>query len=863
MTAFASKQAVARESPPAAQAPIVQRKCAQCRDDDEAHIQTKRSGTAPARSLDIGAAVRAAVQGGTPLSSDVRAYFEPRFGHDFSQVRVHADGEADRGARAIDARAYTIGRDVVFARGQYAPATSAGRKLLAHELTHVVQQQRGGPGLAPSGLSSPNDAAEREADVAAETVTAGRAFAPRAAPGVGLHRKMHNKVIQEPVRPKAQACLVHLHGEEKTAAAVGKELYGRRCVNYVHLDTTERRVEFDATVKGVQFTCRADPNRVFSDKGRRDDAIHKWGKKKIRKIDPRTKVEKEVEVDAKLVDCDPPAGADVSKITDADIETAAATELKTFTDGDWAAGISRCRGGKGTADLAGPLPVLALHNNEGGDKTSDAILTKYKGQWDPKDSRVGGVNPDYSADPGHPSDVFFVTQPKDFTAVKDTFNVGIQQATVPPAGEDGSLSVALQKQRFITSETKGRDHVALVPAGTGFQGHDAVYIKNYAMAVKALDVLGVSEGLCDASPAAAPKIEPPAPPKAAPADTKTDIDPAKAKAEEEKKKTEPYPYEKVAAADVPKGCFAFDVTSLEARRQHWAAQIRTLPVKDVINWIVGAWDFGAAGTDRKLPSVVRAAKDESFAQRACLVSAMQAGVKAQKGSVPKGDLIASGSRSFADQKGIWIRKWNFTGADFDRISKAAAAKSNGLLVEGKQWSPKNVQHQIMWGLPKPTDPKNPDLAAFVAAKAVPLTHPEREQEILEASSAPGVSRHHAGTDFDIGERGKDDLQDAFWKPGAKMFDAGRWLRHNAATWGFMRPFETKGGHGTGYMAEPWHWSYWPVAQALLEFARVNRTDMETELRAKWGSSGSARLEFVFIWNAWKNFIDNVDESPKF
>jgi 3D (Asp-Asp-Asp) domain-containing protein len=78
---------------------------------------------------------------GEPLDASTRAFMEPRFGHDFSRVRVHTDGQAAESAGAMNALAYTVGRDVVFGRGQYAPDSRAGSKLLAHELTHVVQQR--------------------------------------------------------------------------------------------------------------------------------------------------------------------------------------------------------------------------------------------------------------------------------------------------------------------------------------------------------------------------------------------------------------------------------------------------------------------------------------------------------------------------------------------------------------------------------------------------------------------------------------------------------------------------------------------------------------------------------------------------
>ncbi len=77
---------------------------------------------------------------GGALGKSVRLDFERRFGHDFGRVRVHTGAEATESARDLSARAYTIGSDIVFGQGQYEPGTQEGRKLLAHELTHVVQQ---------------------------------------------------------------------------------------------------------------------------------------------------------------------------------------------------------------------------------------------------------------------------------------------------------------------------------------------------------------------------------------------------------------------------------------------------------------------------------------------------------------------------------------------------------------------------------------------------------------------------------------------------------------------------------------------------------------------------------------------------
>jgi hypothetical protein len=77
---------------------------------------------------------------GHPLDSATRAFFEPKFGRDFSQARIHADAQAAESARAVSANAFTVGWDLVFGAGKYAPETDAGKRLLAHELSHVIQQ---------------------------------------------------------------------------------------------------------------------------------------------------------------------------------------------------------------------------------------------------------------------------------------------------------------------------------------------------------------------------------------------------------------------------------------------------------------------------------------------------------------------------------------------------------------------------------------------------------------------------------------------------------------------------------------------------------------------------------------------------
>src|SRR6266702_2315619 len=137
-----------------------------------AHMRLQRKSL-DGSSIDvIPASVHKVLRGsGVPLESRTRAAMETGFGQDFSGVRIHVDGAAAQSARAVDALAYTVGRNVVFASGQYEPNTSPGRRLIAHELAHVVQQQA--LHAVPAGISAPDSAMEREADRAADHVTSG------------------------------------------------------------------------------------------------------------------------------------------------------------------------------------------------------------------------------------------------------------------------------------------------------------------------------------------------------------------------------------------------------------------------------------------------------------------------------------------------------------------------------------------------------------------------------------------------------------------------------------------------------------------------------------------------------------------
>jgi hypothetical protein len=114
--------------------------CASCR-REEASGQLQRSASSAGRVEEVPPIVHEVLRSsGQPLDAKARSFFEPRFDYDFSRVRLHTDAKAAESAQAVNALAYTVGRDIVFGGGQYAPGTIAGQRLLAHELTHSSQQ---------------------------------------------------------------------------------------------------------------------------------------------------------------------------------------------------------------------------------------------------------------------------------------------------------------------------------------------------------------------------------------------------------------------------------------------------------------------------------------------------------------------------------------------------------------------------------------------------------------------------------------------------------------------------------------------------------------------------------------------------
>jgi hypothetical protein len=152
------------------------RKSAGCEEEDALHRKEAVPSGGGGDAMDLVEGVLRAP--GQALDPATRAFFEPRFGRDFSGVRVHTDRRAGESARAVGAEAYTVGCAIAFADGRYQPRTLHGRRLLAHELAHVAQQKGAADPVSDLRIGHPWDVAERNADWAAAQALRGSAMAP-------------------------------------------------------------------------------------------------------------------------------------------------------------------------------------------------------------------------------------------------------------------------------------------------------------------------------------------------------------------------------------------------------------------------------------------------------------------------------------------------------------------------------------------------------------------------------------------------------------------------------------------------------------------------------------------------------------
>lgn len=190
---------------------VLRRKCdcgkhaaggGECTECAKKRLQRKGSGTAAPSA--VPQAVHDVLgSAGRPLEADTRTWMEPRFGSDFSRIRVHDDGRAAESARSVGALAYAVGNHVVFDHNQYAPGTPAGRHLLAHELAHTLQDPSASSLHTSLAIGQPNDATEIAADRAADAVMRGERVSV-AASGGGMVRRQIAECYANPGKDDMQ-----------------------------------------------------------------------------------------------------------------------------------------------------------------------------------------------------------------------------------------------------------------------------------------------------------------------------------------------------------------------------------------------------------------------------------------------------------------------------------------------------------------------------------------------------------------------------------------------------------------------------------------------------------------------------------
>ncbi len=303
-------------------------------------------------------------------------------------------------------------------------------------------------------------------------------------------------------------------------------------------------------------------------------------------------------------------------------------------------------------------------------------------------------------------------------------------------------------------------------------------------------------------------------------------------------------------------CLHFvDNKALDLQKNRWLAILKKNEKQEVLKWI-----SGQAKPPKTVLKLVRkqyrcmlkhmtseaTQKDSTLnlQNRKKRMSAKQLKLVAAQAQTRSGiarldkKILRSFYRKSTIQAGIWKRKFLFSGKSFNIVSKESATRCN--LKVGTTWKPRVKKHRWCWKK---------------------MSGEEREKEILLASSAPGISRHHWGTDIDI-----FGLNPRTFVEGKKNFDEYVWLTEKASEFGFFQPYsDQRPPEKIGYMNERWHWSYYPLSNALTEYAKENSEALELVLFEQWDAMEKKRRKkvsyFSYIRSHWRSFVFNVAELP--
>src|SRR5262249_7511039 len=254
-------------------------------------------------------------------------------------------------------------------------------------------------------------------------------------------------------------------------------------------------------------------------------------------------------------------GAD--KVPPARIRKAAEAELEAFSDNVFIPKLEECR--KNAKDPGAPLPIVALHNNEGLlPHTSIAAKTP-------------SPNPALN-DPKNPSDFILVTDPANFDALKGNRNVVLQENPIGKGHDDGSLSVRLAASRYVNVEKEGREHDKPEGKTKELQKQDDVYVKDYAMVGAVLDRFGVSKFPCFGAESRERRTKSLSNRRLGQSGRKTTMFPT----DEAMRERDPVP------DPPPKGCFVFkDQPALDRAADDWRDRVENIPLLNLIHWVLG------------------------------------------------------------------------------------------------------------------------------------------------------------------------------------------------------------------------------------------------------------------------------------
>jgi hypothetical protein len=249
----------------------VMRKCDRCKKKEKKSFLQRRA-VREGPEMQVPPIVHEVLRSpGQPLDAATREFMEPRFGHDFSRVRVHTDGMAAESARAVNALAYTVGRDVVFGANQYATGTSEGRQIMAHELTHVLQQKASLLDLSGSIGVSSDDRLENEAKAMANSHQSGLAFISHKTRAPSIQRedagsggrataptsyRFSSEGVAVVVR---ESCAPDVFGfanvEDATRTALDM-IFNTECIE----ESRRLRIQRNLTAHGLDIRCRRSAN---------------------------------------------------------------------------------------------------------------------------------------------------------------------------------------------------------------------------------------------------------------------------------------------------------------------------------------------------------------------------------------------------------------------------------------------------------------------------------------------------------------------------------------------------------------------------------------------------------------------------